>query len=83
MFPDFQLVPWLYFLPLLAWIVLFVGLFVKKAFLPLAIASLVIATAFVICGVIFGMGFPVLCVFCAMEGIMLCYPLLRKEGESA
>ena len=84
MFPEFQLVPWLYFLPFLAWILLLAGLFLRKLFLALAVCSVATAIAFVVCGIAFGMGIPVLCAFSAIEGILFFRSLGRqKEGGDA
>ena len=82
MFPEFQLVPWLYFLPLLSWVLLLLAFFLKKAFLPLAISSGVVAASFLVFGLAYGMGLPVLCAFCAVEGGLLFLPLYfhKKEG---
>ena len=84
MFPDFQLVPWLYFLPFLAWILLLAGLFFPKLFLAFAPCSVAASIAFVVCGIVFEMGIPVLCAFCAIEGALFFWSLGRqKKGESA
>lgn len=81
MFPEFQLVPWLYFLPFVAWVLLLVALFLPKPFLILAPCSVAVSIAFVICGVVFEVGLPVLCAFCAIEGVLFFLSLGRQKKE--
>ena len=82
MLPSFTVVPWLYFLPLIAWVPLLVGLFVKKAYLPLMIISLAGSVGFIVPALIYETGLPVVCAFCAIEGVLL-FLNLPKEAKEA
>ena len=82
MLPPFVLVPWLYFLPLVAWAPLLITLFVPKAYLPLTVISLCGAIGFIVPALIYETGLPVLCAFCAIEGILLYLSLPKKAKEA-
>ena len=82
MFLELPQIPWLYVLAGLAYLSLAIGFFWRKALLPLVLASLATFIAFLVCGIVFEIPFPVLAGFASLEGILFFLPMLPRKKEA-